>query len=102
MKLVETENPLSQPIITQKRRNAFAHGLNQSIINCNRDIIFEQRRVQRADKVSGARAEDVCFHRVGKIGCQSKPMILEFVVELFESALSQAAIAFQPERTEGA
>ena len=29
-------------------------------------------------------------------------MILEFVVELFESALSQAAIAFQQERTVGA
>jgi hypothetical protein len=41
MKLVEAENPPPQLKITQERRNAFAHGLNQAIVNCHRDIIFE-------------------------------------------------------------
>src|SRR5678816_2670729 len=99
MKLIKAEKPPPQLKITQERRNAFMHRLDQAIVNCNRDIIFEQRCFQRTGKVSGARAKDVCFHRVGESGCKSKPMILEFVIELLESALSQAAIAFQQERT---
>src|SRR5207244_11747098 len=53
-------------------------------------------------KVSCSRAKHVRLHRIAERSCDSELMILKFIIELFESALSQIAVAFQQERAVGA
>src|SRR5205823_12702258 len=64
-----------------------------------RHIIFKERSSQGAGKVSRSRAKHVRLHRIHERGCESELMILKFIIELFESALSQVAVAFQEKRT---
>ena len=61
IQLIEAKNTPSQPIITQKRRNAFTHGLDQAVVNCNGDIIFKEGGLERAREISRPRAKHISF-----------------------------------------
>ncbi len=100
MQLIEPEDAPSQLVVAEKRREILPDGCDQRVVDRERDVVLEERSLQRGGIISRPRAEDVRLDRIRKRGREGELVILKLGVVLVKGALPQFVVTFDEKRAD--